>query len=320
MTTAVVFAYHNVGVRCLRVLLDQGVNVPLVLTHEDSAGETIWYDSVARVCEDRGIEYITPDDANAPDVVARITSLAPEFLFSFYYRKMLGAALLAVPTRGALNMHGSLLPAYRGRVPVNWAVLHGEPRTGASLHYMEVKPDAGDLVAQTSVPILADDTAHDVFQKVCVAAELTLARALPQLCAGTATRVPLDLRSGSYFSGRKPEDGRIDWTRSAREVYNLIRAVAPPYPGAFTEVGQHQVILRSARPLAAAANGEASRPAVAGSAHLTATADGPAFVCGDGQLIRPLEISVDGQPLDRHETRQWLLQHAATAQADNSAA
>ena len=87
-------------------------------------------------------------------MVARIRALAPQFFFSFYYRKMLGADLLGIPTRGALNMHGSLLPKYRGRVPVNWAVLHGERETGASLHYMEIKPDAGNLVAQTAVPIL----------------------------------------------------------------------------------------------------------------------------------------------------------------------
>ena len=85
---------------------------------------------------------------------------------------MLGAPLLALPRRGALNMHGSLLPKYRGRAPVNWAVLHGERETGASLHYMAVKPDAGDLVAQTAVPILPDDTAREVFDKVTVAAEM----------------------------------------------------------------------------------------------------------------------------------------------------
>jgi len=305
MSTAVVFAYHNVGVRCLRVLLDQGVRVPLVLTHEDSPGETIWYDSVARVCADRGIEVSTVDDANHPAVVVRIRALAPDFLFSFYYRKMLGADLLGVPARGALNMHGSLLPKYRGRVPVNWAVLHGERETGASLHYMEVKPDAGDLVAQTSVPILGDDTAHEVFQKVAVAAELTLARALPQLLAGTAARVPLDLKSGSYFSGRKPEDGRIDWSRPATEVYNLIRAVAPPYPGAFCDVDGVRIVVRAARAPVAAATAAA---AAAGS--IVRCAAGTGFGCGDGGVIVPLEIALEDRVLNRAETASWLLARA----------
>ncbi len=179
MPRAVVFAYHDVGVRCLRVLLAHGVDVPLVVTHTDSPGETIWFGSVAATAEDYGIPLIAPDDPNTADLVARITALAPDFLFSFYYRKMLKAPLLAAARRGALNMHGSLLPRYRGRAPVNWAVLHGERETGATLHYMTAKPDHGDIVAQTAVPILPDDTAREVFDKVTVAAEMTLDRVLP---------------------------------------------------------------------------------------------------------------------------------------------
>ncbi len=298
-TTAVVFAYHNVGVRCLRVLLDQGVHVPLVLTHEDSPTENIWYDSVAQVCADRGIDTLMVEDANHPDVVARIRALAPDFLFSFYYRKMLGAEILGIPKRGALNMHGSLLPKYRGRVPTNWAVINGETETGASLHYMEVKPDAGDLVAQSSVPILGDDTAFEVFQKVVVAAEMTLVRALPQLIAGTAPRVPLDLKSGSYFSGRKPEDGRIDWQQSAQQICNLIRAVAPPYPGAFADFQGARVIVNKARIL-----DDLELPASLGSiANLGGTFG---FVCGDGKLIEPLSLTIDGEKLERKELQQWL--------------
>ena len=298
-TTAVVFAYHNVGVRCLRVLLDQGVQVALVLTHEDSPTENIWYDSVAQVCADRGVEVIAADDANHPDVVARIRALAPDFLFSFYYRKMLGAEILGIPKRGALNMHGSLLPKYRGRVPTNWAVINGETETGASLHYMEVKPDAGDLVAQSSVPILGDDTAYEVFQKVVVAAEITLVRALPQLIAGTAPRVPLDLKSGSYFSGRKPEDGRIDWQQSAQQICNLIRAVAPPYPGAFADLHDIRVIVNKARIVGSTE--VSGRPgSIAHVEHILC------FVCGDGNLLEPLSLTVDGQTLDRMASQQWL--------------
>jgi methionyl-tRNA formyltransferase len=306
-TTAVVFAYHNVGVRCLRVLLDQGVRIPLVLTHEDSPTEMIWYDSVASVCAEHDIETLTVEDPNHPDVVTRIRALSPDFFFSFYYRKMLGAELLAIPKRGALNMHGSLLPKYRGRVPINWAVLRGETVTGASLHYMEVKPDAGNLVAQTSVPILADDTAHEVFQKVVVAAELTLVRALPQLIAGTAPSVPLDIKSGSYFSGRKPEDGRIDWTQPAINVYNLIRAVAPPYPGAFTKIGGQPVIVARARLVAA----KSSARLTAGT--VNSTPQQAAIVCGDGRLLEPLALIIDDATLNHNETRSWLARHAPSA-------
>jgi methionyl-tRNA formyltransferase len=306
MTQAVVFAYHNVGVRCLRTLLDQGIDVSLVLTHDDSPTETIWYDSVAQVCADRGIEAITVDDPNTEDVVERVRTLAPDFIFSFYYRKMLGAALLAIPPRGALNMHGSLLPRYRGRVPVNWAVLHGETETGASLHYMDVKPDAGNLVAQTSVPILGDDTAFEVFQKVTVAAELTLARALPLLVAGTAPGIPLDLKAGSYFSGRQPEDGRIDWNKPAQDVYNLIRAVAPPYPGAFLDFGGNRVIIARAR-VTTLATSQQDDELLKPPGHISLMPDKPPrIVCGDGQCIEILELIADGVRLKTVSARDWF--------------
>jgi methionyl-tRNA formyltransferase len=246
VTRAVVFAYHNVGVRCLKVLLVHGVEVALVVTHEDAPGEAIWFDRVATTAAEYGIPVLTPADPNAAEIVAQIADLRPDFLFSFYYRLMLKAPLLALARHGALNMHGSLLPKYRGRVPVNWAIIRGETETGATLHYMTETPDNGDIVAQTAVPILPDDTAKEVFDKVTVAAELTLDGVLPALLAGTAPRRPQDLSRGGYFSGRKPEDGVIDWSKSAAEIHNLVRAVAPPYPGARTSLrGRPARILRT---------------------------------------------------------------------------
>ncbi len=228
MTRAVVFAYHNVGVRCLSDLLAHRVEVALVVTHTDNPAETIWFDSVAKLAVENRLPAITPDDPNAPAIVERIRALRPDFLFSFYYRHMLKPPLLASATAGALNLHGSLLPKYRGRVPVNWAVINGETETGATLHYMTGKPDAGDIVDQLAVPILPDDTALDVFRKVTVAAEITLHRSLPALLGGTAPRRPQDLASGNYCGGRTPEDGRIDWRLSALRIHNLVRGVAPP--------------------------------------------------------------------------------------------
>src|SRR5438046_5133780 len=154
--------------------------------------------------------------------------------------------LLAAPARSALKLHGSLLPKHRGRVPVNWAIIRGETETGATLHYMTEKPDDGDIVAQTAVPILPDDTAKEVFDKVTVAAELTLDGALPALVAGSAPHRPQDLSRGGYFGGRRPEDGIVDWSQSAVDIHNLVRAVAPPYPGARTRLcGRPARILRT---------------------------------------------------------------------------
>ena len=290
MTTAVVFAYHNVGVRCLSVLLARGVRVPLVVTHEDSPQETIWFGSVAQLAAEHDIPVAAPSDPNDPDFVARVRALAPDFLFSFYYRHLLKAPLLASARHGALNMHGSLLPKYRGRVPVNWAVLHGETETGASLHYMEAKPDAGDLVDQQAVPILADDTAAEVFAKVTCAAEIVLHRSLPGLIAGTAPRIPLDLRQGSYFGGRKAEDGRIDWTQPAQAIHNLIRAVAPPYPGAFTTLAGKPLRILKSRLAPERAPRSNTPMFYCDAAHCYAD-------CVDGRVLLVLQCELDGAAL-----------------------
>ncbi len=287
---AVVFAYHNVGVRCLSVLLAHGVEVAMVITHTDNPDENIWFDSVAALAADNGIPVITPDDANASEVVAQIAALEPDILFSFYYRQMLKVSLLDIPKRGAYNMHGSLLPKYRGRVPVNWAVIHGERQTGATLHRMVEKPDAGEIVAKQAVPILPDDTAKMVFDKVTLAAEILLDAVLPDLLEGTAPHVAPDLKTGSYFGGRKPEDGRIDWKCSAQEIHNLVRAVAPPYPGAFCDTSRGRIgFLRSLHPTDEC--GPFGRPTLF-------MRHGQIFAeCGDGRILRILAVDLDGQPL-----------------------
>jgi methionyl-tRNA formyltransferase len=290
MTRAVVFAYHNVGVRCLRVLLAHGIDVALVVTHDDNPGETIWFDSVARVAHDYDIPVIAPNDPNAPSVVARIAAYRPDFLFSFYYRLMLKAPLLAIPRKGALNIHGSLLPKYRGRVPINWAIIRGESETGATLHYMTSKPDDGDIVAQTAVAILPDDTAAEVFVKVTAAAESTLDGALPLLAADRAPRYRQELARGSYFGGRKPADGIIDWMQSATSIHNLVRAVAPPYPGAWTTLNGATARILRTRLLNATAPSVAPVLGVEGG-RLVAS-------CGGGGKLIVLALEVAGIAVD----------------------
>lgn len=292
MSRAVVFAYHNVGVRCLNVLLAQGVEVALVVTHRDSPVENIWFDSVANLAALHGIAVIMPDHPNTPEVIEKIRALAPDFFFSFYYREMLKAELLAIPKRGALNMHGSLLPKYRGRVPVNWAIIRGETETGSTLHYMTEKPDNGDIVAQQAVPILPNDTALQVFQKVTVAAEIALNNVLPDLLAGRAQAAKQDLSLGAYFGGRKAEDGVINWSQSAREVHNLVRAVAPPYPGATTMLmGKPMRILQTLVSKCSAAGAPASFYAKDGKAYA---------ICASG-VLRVLSFELDGIEMSAQE-------------------
>jgi len=293
MSRAVVFAYHNVGYRCLNVLLAHGVDVALVVTHRDNPKETIWFESVQKLAELHGIPTITPDNPNTPEVEEQIRALQPDFFFSFYYREMLKAPLLAIPRHGALNMHGSLLPKYRGRVPVNWAIIRGETETGATLHYMTEKPDNGDIVAQQAVPILPNDTAHEVFQKVTVAAEMALNAALPALLAGKAKAEKQDLSKGAYFGGRKAEDGIIDWVQSAQEIHNLVRAVAPPYPGATTQVmGKPMRILQTLVTKCTVAGKE--KPAFY-------VKEGKAYaICGNG-VLRVVRFELDGIEMNAAE-------------------
>lgn len=292
MSKAIVFAYHNVGARCLSVLLAHGVEVPLVVTHRDNPKENIWFASVAELAALHGIPAIAPDNPNTPVVVEQIRALQPDFFFSFYYREMLGRELLEIPIRGALNMHGSLLPKYRGRVPVNWAIIHGETETGATLHYMTEKPDNGDIVARQAVPILPDDTAFEVFNKVTVAAEMALNGVLPALLAGKAQAVKQDLSKGAYFGGRKPEDGIVDWSKDARGIHDLVRAVAPPYPGAMTRLMGRAMRILQTRVTGCEVSGE--KPAFY-------VKDGKAYaICGSG-VLRVVRFDLDGAEMSAEE-------------------
>jgi len=295
VTRAVVLAYSEVGVRCLGVLLAQGVEIPLVLTHADDPNERQWFGSVRELAERHGLRVATPDDPNTTEWLAEASRIAPDFVFSFYYRHMLRTEWLGLAPRGALNMHGSLLPKYRGRAPVHWAILNGETSTGASLHYMLEKPDAGALVDQEAVPILENDTALEVSLKVAAAAGAVLDRVLPRLIAGTAEARALDLASGSYFGRRRPEDGRIDWRRGAQVVHDLVRAVAPPFPGAFTDVDGTRLAVLSTRLDA----GPTRHP---GSAPCLYTENGVWFVdCVDGRRLRILQLECDNLPLAAHD-------------------
>jgi methionyl-tRNA formyltransferase len=276
LASAVVFGYHDVGVRCLGALLDAGVKVPLVITHRDDPRERIWFASVAELARRKAIETVLDPEPAA--LLKRLRAAAPDFIFSFYYRRMLAPEVLACAKRGAYNMHGSLLPKYRGRAPVNWAVLHGETQTGATLHEMVAKPDAGRIVDQEPVPIGPDDSAAEVFARVTEAAATLMRRSIGPLLAGTARLRPNDLAQGSYFGGRRPEDGRIDWARSAQEIHNLVRAVAPPYPGAFCE---HLRVYRTQMTGLSAPDRQPGPYREHGAWFA---------LCGDGKVLRLLEV------------------------------
>ena len=227
--------YSEVGYTCLDLLLARGDNVIGLITHEDHPDEKIWFKTPAIAAAEHAIPVHTPESVNTPEWVAKIAAMQPDLILSVYYRHMIGQVILDLPPLGAFNMHGSLLPKYRGRAPINWAVLHGEPSIGMTLHRMVKRADAGAIVDQQGVDISPLDSAEEAFRKVMPCARTVLARQIDHLLAGTATETPQDESQATYFGGRKPEDGRIDWTRTSGEIFNLIRAVTDPYPGAFTD-------------------------------------------------------------------------------------
>ena len=244
----VVFGYHDIGVTCLKELLRQGANVVAVVTHKDDPGETIWFGSMATVAAEHKISVHTPEDPNVPSFVEEVRHMRPGLIFSFYYRHLLSPDILAIPSIGAINLHGSLLPKYRGRAPLNWVLVNGEATTGVTLHHMDARADHGDIISQRAVPIAVEDTALTLSQKLTAAARTLLAETYPLIVMGRAPRTPQDDSAATKFGRRRPADGLIDWSRSSWQVYNLIRAVTRPFPGAFTYLNRKRIFVWAAGP------------------------------------------------------------------------
>ncbi|CDG47727.1 bifunctional UDP-4-amino-4-deoxy-L-arabinose formyltransferase/UDP-glucuronic acid oxidase ArnA [Serratia symbiotica] len=246
---AIVFAYHDIGCAGLQVLTEAGYDVQAVFTHTGDSGENNFFSSVAHIGAELELPVYAPEDVNHPLWVDRIRQLQPDMIFSFYYRNLLSDEILSTAPQGGFNLHGSLLPRYRGRAPINWVLVNGESETGATLHKMVKRPDAGDIVGQRKVAIAADDTALTLHKKVLEAAQELLKEELPKLKNGTATFTAQNEAEASYFGRRTAADGEILWHKSAQEINNLVRAVTEPYPGAFSYIGQRKLIIWRSRVL-----------------------------------------------------------------------
>lgn len=246
----VCLAYHLIGYEGLDFMIEEsGDEVVAVFTHEDTPGEEIWWPSVTELARTKGIPVFAPENINESQWVQRIAALRPDFVLSFWYRNLIKRPILDIPVHGALNLHGSLLPKYRGRAPVNWVLVNGEQQTGVTLHYMVERPDAGDIVAQAVVPIDFQDTALDLYRKLARVTREVLRAAWPLLRAGTAPRIPQNESEATYFGRRTPEDGRFYWSWPALRIHNLVRAVTHPYPGAFVEWDGRKFFVWSAYPM-----------------------------------------------------------------------
>lgn len=254
------FGYSEVGYTCLDLLLQRRDDVVALITHEDNPNENIWFKTPALAARERGVPVFHPDSVNTPDWIAQIATLKPDLILSAYYRHMISPQVLELAPLGAFNMHGSLLPKFRGRAPINWAIVHGAAETGMTLHRMVKRADAGAIVDQQGVGIGPRDNAEQVFRKVLPLAREVLARQIDALLSGTARETPQDETQATYFSGRTPEDGRIDWSQTTAQTFNLIRAVTKPYPGAFTDAGPARLMIWWAEPDSPAAQGRRGAP------------------------------------------------------------
>jgi methionyl-tRNA formyltransferase len=275
----VFFGYHSIAARCLAGLLARGERVDAVFTHADNPGESVWFESVANLAREHGLPVYTPESPNTPAMLEVLRALKPDLFLSVYYRRLLAPEALALPTVAAVNLHGSLLPKYRGRAPLNWAIIHGEPETGVTLHHMTPEADAGDIITQAPVPIGPDDTALVVYGRMIEAATVLLADTLPLIGAGIAPRRPQDHRAATVFGRRRPEDGRIDWSWPTSRIHNLVRAVTRPYPGAFTTWKGRRLFVWETR--VADVNGTCAPP----GRIVEVRKDGNVVQAGDGRLL-----------------------------------
>jgi UDP-4-amino-4-deoxy-L-arabinose formyltransferase/UDP-glucuronic acid dehydrogenase (UDP-4-keto-hexauronic acid decarboxylating) len=230
------------GHDCLAALLAMGAPVAALFTHQDSPGEEIWWDSCAALAGRNSIPVHTPEKLDR-GWIDRIAALHPAIIYSFYYRDLIPEELLGLARLGAYNLHGSLLPNYRGRAPVNWMIVNGEREGGVTLHHMVARADAGDIVAQRGVAIADDDTALTLYRKLVPLGVELIREFHPLIVAGRAPRRPQDVTQGSYYGRRKPADGRIDWRWPARRIVNLVRAVTHPYPGAFCFIAGRKLLI-----------------------------------------------------------------------------
>lgn len=243
----IVFAYAEMGCAGITALLNAGYEISAIFTHADTSPESHAFPSVARLAAEQGIPVYAPEDANHPLWVDRIRTMQPDFIFSFYYRALLSDTILNCARVGAFNLHGSLLPKYRGRAPLNWVLVNGETETGVTLHRMVKRADAGDIVAQQRVAIDPQDNALTLHRKLVACAGQLLEGALPPMKRGEITATPQNDAEATVVGRRTPEDGRINWELPAAKVNNLVRAVTDPWPGAFAYAGTVKFVVWKGR-------------------------------------------------------------------------
>jgi len=244
---AVVFGNREMGCACLEELLAHEVEVPLVVTYPRDPREAPGFRCLAEFAASHGIAVTTPEDAQGRELLDWARGLQPDAVFSFYYGHRIPKTVRRVARLGALNLHGALLPRWRGRAPLPWVILEGETESGVTLHDMVDAMDAGDIVAQVRFPVAPRETATSLYAKSVAASRVLLRRVLPLLAQG---RAPHARQDESKATVTPPLASRrdVDRTASVERFDRTVRAFARPYPGARTTLGTERVLVWAGEP------------------------------------------------------------------------
>jgi len=254
------FGFSDVGYKCLKLLLeDRRVQVIGVFTHDTDPHEKQWFETPEALAKSRGIAVYKPQSLKGEEWAKLVTGLAPDIILSLFYRNFIPPQIFGSARLGAYNMHGSYLPTYRGRAPLNWAIINGENYGGVSLHVLEKSFDTGDIVGQKKVRFGKREYAGAIQPRITAAAQSVLKRALPSLLKGSPRLKKQDDSKATYFGKRTPEDGRLDFSKPAKDVFNMVRALGKPFPGAFTDAFGRRLIIWQALPVSKSAALEAAR-------------------------------------------------------------
>ncbi len=231
----VFFGNHIYGCGSLNALVSSGFYPSLVITNVPREDENIWYPSVSDLAIHHSIKVIKCNKViDGGDIVKTIREIAPDILVISSYRNILGDHVLDLAKLGAINLHMAPLPKYRGAHPENWALINGENQMGYTVHYLDEGIDTGDIIAQDSVSILDEDDILSLTFKLASVAPKLLIKVLEDMQLGIINRVSQDESQATYYRPRKPSDGYIDWSSIDTDIYNLVKGLTRPYPGAFT--------------------------------------------------------------------------------------
>jgi methionyl-tRNA formyltransferase len=236
---------HTVGVRTLQAI-SRRAEVVGVVAHPPDPEDGVRYESVGSFAAQNGWKWIR-GKARTPEVYTFIAAAKPDLLWITDFRYLIPSEMIALAPLGAVNLHPSLLPRYRGRAPVNWAILNGERRLGLTAHFVDEGMDTGDIIDQISYEICDAQDVGDCLNILYPLYAGMTQKVLAYFESGRVPRVSQDHSCATSFPRRRPEDGVIDWTQTARSIFNLVRAVAFPYPGAFTAMSGQRVTIWKAR-------------------------------------------------------------------------